>query len=107
MLEIGYNDGHHDILRMPEAISDSRGEITQDLSLFTGEIALLQWLKVNVAALPIPRVLTVVHHSTDEPYTFAVMEKMTGDCLLNLFGDAPFEIKVSATTIAYLTLFQI
>ena len=107
MLEIEYNDGHHDILRMPEAISDSRGEITQDLSLFTGEIALLQWLEVNAVALPIPRVLTVVHHSNDEPYAFAVMEKTTGDCLLNLFGDAPFEIKVGVTTIAYLTLFRI
>ncbi|KAI1791881.1 hypothetical protein LXA43DRAFT_382845 [Ganoderma leucocontextum] len=95
VLEVEYDDGHQDILRMPEAASNSNGEIVQDLSLFIGEVALLQWLEVNVTALPIPRVLTVVHHSDGEPYTFAVIEKMPGDCLLNVFGGAPFDIKES------------
>ncbi len=108
MLEVEYNDGHQAILRMPEAAaSNSNGEITQDLSLFPREIALLQWLEASDVALPTPRVLTMVHHSDDEPYTFAVIEKMSGDCVLNVFGAAPFDIKVSPATITYLAVARV
>ena len=95
MLELGYKDGHKSILRMPVAVPNSNRESTQDLSLFTGEIALLQWLEAHDVALPIPRILTIVHQSDDEPYSFSVIEKLPGDCILNAFGGAPFDIKVS------------
>ncbi|KAM5530931.1 hypothetical protein V8D89_015376 [Ganoderma adspersum] len=80
---------------MPMAISNSTGESTQDLSLFIGEIALLQWLEAHDVALPIPRILAIVHQSDDEPYSFSIIEKLPGDCVLNAFGGAPFDIKES------------
>ena len=95
VLELEYEDGHEGILRMPRAVMSSDGEIHQDVTLFTREIALLQWLKANVASLPIPRLLVVVHSSDVEPYSFSVMEKLQGDCLMNVFGDLPFDVKVS------------
>ncbi|KAI1791882.1 hypothetical protein LXA43DRAFT_382885 [Ganoderma leucocontextum] len=96
VLEVEYEDGQEDILRMPKAAAfGSNGEITQDLALFTREVGLLQWLKANVASLPVPRVLAVLRHSDSEPYTFALIEKMPGDCLMNVFGELPFDIKES------------
>ena len=95
MLELGYKDGHKSILRMPVAVQNSNGESIQDLSLFTGEIALLQWLEAHDVALPIPRIQTIVYQSDSEPYSFSVIEKLPGDCVLNAFGGAPFDIKVS------------
>ncbi len=94
VLQVEYDDGHEDILRMPEAVTSSNGETTQDLTLFTREVGLLQWLKASIASLPVPRVLAVVNPSDSQPYTFAVMEKLPGNCLMNVFGDLPFDIKV-------------
>lgn len=95
MLEIEYDDGHEDILRMPNAVTSPEGETTQDLTLFNREIGLLRWLEANVASLPIPRLLAVIHSSDSEPYSFTVMEKLQGDCLMNVHGDLPFDVKVS------------
>ncbi|PIL24598.1 hypothetical protein GSI_12482 [Ganoderma sinense ZZ0214-1] len=95
VLEVEYSDGHQAIVRMPTATSNSDGDIVQDLSWFTREVALLQWLEANEVAIPVPRVLATVHGSESEPYTFSVIEKMSGDCILNVFGALSFDIKES------------
>ncbi|RDX51309.1 hypothetical protein OH76DRAFT_323385 [Lentinus brumalis] len=81
-------------------LEDGRQEIVRALALdhgtelFECEVALLAWLS-RLTHLPVPRIRCVVRRLADEPHTFAVMEKLPGDCLLNVFGGLSYADKES------------
>ncbi|TFK86473.1 kinase-like protein [Polyporus arcularius HHB13444] len=91
VLEIELEDGRREIVRAPVQ-GQELSAWSQDM--FESEVALLSWLSERTS-LPVPRIRCVVRRSECEPQTFAVMEKLPGDCLLNVFGDLPFSGKES------------
>lgn len=85
MLEVETEDGRWEIVRAPK----------QGLEMFKSEVALLAWLKRR-SLIPVPRLHCVVRQSPTESHTFAVMEKLPGDCLMNVFGGLSYEDKVDS-----------
>ena len=85
VLEVEMEDSRREIVRAPK----------QGLEMFESEVALLAWLKRR-SLVPVPRLCCVVRQSPTESHTFAVMEKLPGDCLMNVFGGLSYEDKVDS-----------
>ncbi|KAI0695053.1 hypothetical protein C8T65DRAFT_833279 [Cerioporus squamosus] len=86
VLEVGLADGRREIVC---AFMQAHGS-----ELFESEVALLAWLSRRTL-VPVPRLRCVVRRSVMEPHTFAVMEKLPGDCLMNVFGGLSYADKDS------------
>ncbi|KAI0695065.1 kinase-like domain-containing protein [Cerioporus squamosus] len=84
VLEVELEDGRREIVRVP----------LQGVERFESEVALLAWLSRR-SPIPVPRLRCVVRRSTTELHTFAVMEKLPGNCLTNVFGRLSYDDKVS------------
>ena len=62
---------------------------------FESEVGVMQWLKEH-SSIPAPRIYHVGRGSTAGQATFVAMERMPGECVLNVFGDLSYAVKVSA-----------
>ena len=96
MLEVELEDGRREIVRAPIHQDPST---TWSPNMLESEVALLGWLSERTT-LPVPRLRCVVRPSMSEPWTFAVMEKLPGDCLMNTFGDLSLSTKASRIDVA-------
>ena len=85
VLEVEMEDGRREIVRAPK----------QGLEMFESEVALLAWHKRR-SLVPVSPLHCVVRRSATESHTFSVMEKMPGDCLMNVFGGLSYEDKVNS-----------
>ncbi|TFK85291.1 kinase-like protein [Polyporus arcularius HHB13444] len=86
VLEVELENDRREIVRAPVP---GRGT-----EMFEREVALLAWLSRRTL-VPVPRIRCVVLRSANEPHTFAVMEKLPGDCLMNVFGGLSYADKES------------
>ena len=67
--------------------------VARSLEKFHSEMGLLAWLAQRTT-IPVPRVRHLANASPGASCTFAVIEKMQGECLLNVHGQATFSAKV-------------
>ncbi|RDX51276.1 hypothetical protein OH76DRAFT_1481564 [Lentinus brumalis] len=86
VLEVELEDGRREIIRALVQGHDSE--------MFESEVALLAWLSRRTL-VPVPRLHCVVPRSMTEPDTFAIMQKLPGDCLMNVFGGLSYPDKES------------
>ena len=87
MLEVVLDDGRNDIVHAaitPSAEEDGEDAVKYHRETFESETALLVWLK-TYTEIPVPEVRHVVRRSDDEPYAFAVLEKLPGEPI-GIFG---------------------
>ena len=62
---------------------------------FESEVGVMQWLKEH-SSISVPWIYHVGRRSTAGQATFVAMERMPGECVLNVFGDLSYAVKVSA-----------
>ncbi|RPD52968.1 hypothetical protein L226DRAFT_511093 [Lentinus tigrinus ALCF2SS1-7] len=86
VLEVELEDGRREIVRAPIG--------AREILLFESEVALIEWLSQRTT-IPVPRIRCVVRPDTAELRSFAVMEKLQGECLMNVFGGLSFADKES------------
>ena len=61
---------------------------------FEGEVGVMQWLKER-SSIPVPEIYNVTRGSTAGQATFVAMERIPGECVLNVFGNLTYPVKVS------------
>ncbi|KAI0751935.1 phosphotransferase enzyme family-domain-containing protein [Daedaleopsis nitida] len=110
-LEVELEDGQQYIVRVPILPSSEKDNayVARSLEKFNCEVALLAWL-TEETSLPVPHVYHVVCSSPDDSCTFAIVEKLPGRCLLNVYGGLPYSEKesiVHATADVMLQLAQL
>ncbi|RPD53357.1 kinase-like protein [Lentinus tigrinus ALCF2SS1-7] len=96
VLEVELEDDQRVIVRVPPEPSPTPTAESAACypATFESEAALLVWLHERTS-LPVPRVHVVIHRSEEEPNTFLIMEKIRGDCLMNVYGGLPYVLKES------------
>ncbi len=96
-LEIELEGGEQGIVRMPillDASDDAASiYISRSMEKFDSEIGLMGWLAERTA-LPVPRIRHLVRSVSEDPRPLAVIEKLPGHCLLNVYGSMPLASKV-------------
>lgn len=95
-LEIELEGGEQAIVRMPVLhASDDAASIyvSRSPEKFDSEIGLMGWLAQRTT-LPVPRILHLVRSVSEETRPLAVLEKLPGHCLLNVYGGLPLASKV-------------
>ena len=62
---------------------------------FESEVGVMQWLKEH-SSIPVPRIYHFERRFMAGQATFVAMERMPGECVLNVFGNLSYAVKVSA-----------
>ncbi|KAI0808352.1 hypothetical protein C8Q74DRAFT_131080 [Fomes fomentarius] len=93
-LEIELEGGEQAIIRMPvfQSSDDTTSVyVSRSPEKFDSEIGLMGWLAQRTT-LPVPRIRRLVC-VPEESQPLAVIEKLPGDCLLNVYGGLPLASK--------------